>query len=109
MDETILKDLFEKSQSANSDKLQFSEDESTKFQKAFEDPEFRKLFSDYIDELQDPKNREENEAYITQLEGEKKVPEGKELIRLVFLIFAKHTNVLEFTLQTRTCICCEDS
>lgn len=81
MDENTLKDLFEKSQSANSDKLQFSEDESTKFQKAFEDPEFRKLFSNYIDELQDPKNREENEAYISQLEGEKKVPEGKELIR----------------------------
>jgi hypothetical protein len=34
-----------------------------------------------MDELQDPKNREETEAYISQLEGEQKVPEGKELIR----------------------------
>ncbi len=76
-----LKQMFEKSQSTNPEKIQFSNEESTKFQKAFEDPEFRKLFADYIDELQDPKNREENEAYISQLENEKKVPEGKELIR----------------------------
>ncbi len=83
MDEETLKQLFEKSQKTNPDKIQFSVDESTKFQKAFEDPEFRKLFSEYVDELQDPKNREENEAYISQLENEKKVPEGKELIRYV--------------------------
>lgn len=29
----------------------------------------------------DPKHREETEEYIRQLEGEQKVPEGKELIR----------------------------
>ena len=81
MEENLLKELYERSQTANPDKLQFSREESTKFQKAFEDPEFRKLFSEYVDELQDPRNREENEAYISQLENEKKVPEGKELIR----------------------------
>jgi hypothetical protein len=48
---------------------------------AFDDPEFRKLFSEYMDDLQDPKHREETEAYISQLEGDKKVPEGKEIIR----------------------------
>lgn len=81
MDENVLKQLFEQSQAANPEKIQFTGEESTKFQKAFEDPEFRRLFSEYVDELQDPKNREENEAYISQLESEKKVPEGKELIR----------------------------
>jgi hypothetical protein len=39
------------------------------------------MFSEYMDELQDPKNREETEAYISPLEGDKKVPTGKELIR----------------------------
>jgi len=56
-------------------------EESEKFKKAFDDPEFRKLFADYLDEMQDPKNREENEEYINQLERENEVPEGKELIR----------------------------
>jgi dynein assembly factor 2 len=81
MDENTLKALFEASQAKNPDQMKFSETESTRFKKSFEDPEFRKLFADYMDELNDPKNREENESYITQLEGEKKVPEGKELIR----------------------------
>lgn len=56
-------------------------DEANKFKKAFEDPEFRKLFADYMDEMQDPKHRQETEDYITQLEGEQKVPTGKQLIR----------------------------
>jgi len=78
--EQILKDLFDKSQE-NNDKMQFSSEEASRFKKAFDDPEFRKLFSEYVDELSDPKNRQETEAYISQLEGEQKVPEGKELIR----------------------------
>lgn len=78
--EQTLKDLFDKSQE-NNDKMQFSAEEASRFKKAFDDPEFRKLFSEYVDELSDPKNRQETEAYISQLEGEQKVPEGKELIR----------------------------
>ena len=58
----------------------FSE-EVKKFKVAFDDPEFRKLFSEYVDEIQDSKNRLETEQYIRQLEEENKVPEGKELIR----------------------------
>ena len=81
LDEQTLRALFDRSQKANPDKMHFTEEESNRFQKSFEDPEFRKLFADYMDELSDPKNREETEAYITQLEGEQKVPEGKELIR----------------------------
>ena len=81
MDEKLLKMMFERSQQENPDKMGFTEEESSKFKKAFEDPEFRKLFADYVDELQDPQNREETEAYISQLEGEQKVPAGRELIR----------------------------
>jgi len=81
MDADTLQTMWERSQAANPDKMQFTPEEASKFQKSFQDPEFRKLFSEYMDELQDPKNREENEMYISQLEGENKVPAGKELIR----------------------------
>jgi dynein assembly factor 2 len=56
-------------------------EESERFKKAFEDPQFRTLFSEYMDELQNPDHRQETEAYISQLEGENKVPQGKQLIR----------------------------
>ena len=75
------KKLLDEAQNKHAETLNFSETESQNFKKAFDDPEFRKMFSEYVDELQNPANRAENEAYITQLEGEKKVPEGKELIR----------------------------
>ena len=82
MSEESLKGLFEASMAAGGkDKIGFSDEESGKFQKAFSDPEFRKMFADYMDELQDPAHREETENYISQLEGEQKVPPGKELIR----------------------------
>jgi len=45
-------------------KTEFTNDEVNKFQKAFDDPEFRKLFASYMDEIQDPKYREETEQYI---------------------------------------------
>ena len=86
MDEQTLQALFEQTRAKaesgdGKTKISFSEDETNKFKKAFSDPEFRKMFSEYMDELQDPANRDETEAYISQLEGEKKVPQGKELIR----------------------------
>lgn len=80
MDEKLLNLLLDASQSKG-EASKLSSDEASRFKKAFADPEFRKLFSEYADELADPKNREETEAYISQLEGEQKVPEGKELIR----------------------------
>ena len=68
---------------------QFTPDEAEKFKKAFDDPEFRRMFSEYVDEMSDPKNREETEMYISQLEGEQKVPQGKELIRPLASFVAK--------------------
>ena len=47
-----------------------------------------------MDELQDPANRAETEAYITQLEGEQRVPEGKELIRPIPCFVTKMHKVL---------------
>ena len=56
--------------------LNMTKDETDKFLKAFDDPEFRSLFSSYVDEIQDPKNREENEMYIKQLEKEERGNKG---------------------------------
>ena len=74
-------EAFERSQKEHPDKLGFTNEETLKFKKAFEDPEFRNLFAEYMDELQDPAHRDETEAYISQLEGENKVPAGKQLVR----------------------------
>jgi hypothetical protein len=76
-----LQSMFAASVEKSDEASKLSTDEKNKFQAAFEDPEFRKMFADYVDELQDPANRAETEAYISQLEGEEKVPQGKELIR----------------------------
>ena len=77
----MLRSMLNESMEKNPEKMGFTEEESKKFSKAFDDPEFRKMFGEYMDELQDPKHRAETEAYIAQLEGEQRVPEGKELIR----------------------------
>ena len=55
-------------------------EETEKFSKAFQDPEFRKMMAEYVDEISDPKNREEQEAYIRQMEGEGNVPAGKDAV-----------------------------
>lgn len=47
------------------------------------------MFSDYVDEIQNPEHRAETEAYISQLENEDKIPEGKELIRPTVSFVAK--------------------
>jgi len=46
------------------------------WQQCFKEPEFKTLFHEYLDEMSDPKNREEMDTYIRQLEGEGNVPEG---------------------------------
>lgn len=81
MDEKTLNQLFEQSSSKESNDFNMTNEERKKFTEAFKDPEFRKLFSEYMDEIQDPTSREETESYINQLESEQKVPQGKELIR----------------------------
>lgn len=81
MDGEDYRKLLEESERRQSGSLNFTDDEREKFKKAFDDPEFRKLFAGYMDELQNPANRKETEDYIRQLEGDQKVPAGKEIIR----------------------------
>lgn len=48
--------------------MQLSDQEMQKFEKAFRDPEFIRMFGEYAKEMQDPANRAETDAYLRQLE-----------------------------------------
>ncbi|XP_023581912.1 protein kintoun isoform X1 [Trichechus manatus latirostris] len=53
--------------------LDLSGDEVQRLTSAFQDPEFRRLLSEYAEELTDPENRRRYEAEITALERERGV------------------------------------
>lgn len=53
--------------------LDLSGEEVQRLTSAFQDPEFRRMFSDYAEELTDPENRRRYEAEITALERERGV------------------------------------
>eukprot|EP00903_Cladosiphon_okamuranus_P016570 g15287.t1 len=57
------------------------------------DPEFQSMLRDYMEEIQDPANRADQELYISELEGKNQVPEGKEAVHPVpgFVIKTKFT------------------
>lgn len=52
------------------EKFEPTKEELDKFQKAFKDPEFRKLFQEYAEEISDPAKRKEYEDEINRLEME---------------------------------------
>lgn len=51
--------------------LELTSDEMQRFTKAFRNDEFKKLFSDYCEEISDPANRKLYEKELTQLEAER--------------------------------------
>ena len=61
--------------------LKLTSEEEDRLTKAFKEPEFKKLMSDYMQEISDPKNKAEYDAYIQQLEADNKVPKGTKLVR----------------------------
>jgi hypothetical protein len=62
------------------DDIRLSAEEAAQFDKAFSDDTFRNLLTEYVAELSDPKNNEEQTKYIAQLEAQKELPSGKALI-----------------------------
>jgi dynein assembly factor 2 len=64
----------------SSDDVKLSAEEARQFEKAFSDDEFRNLMAEYVAELSDPKHKEEQEAYIAQLEAQNELPSGQTLI-----------------------------
>jgi len=65
--------------SSNTGNFKMTNDEQQKIMEAMKKPEFGKLLREYMDEISDPKNREEQEQYLRQLERENQVPEGIQL------------------------------
>lgn len=51
------------------DKLDMTQEEVNRFEKAFKDPKFKEMFEDYAKEISDPKARAESEAYLRQIES----------------------------------------
>ena len=56
-------------------------EEAKELELAFKDQDFCKLLSDYASEISNPKFKEEQEAYIAQLEAQNELPSGKVLVR----------------------------
>jgi hypothetical protein len=61
--------------------FQLSEDEHRRLVQAMKKPEFVKLLNEYVEEISDPKNKQEYEAYLKQLETGNELPPGRKLIR----------------------------
>lgn len=59
--------------SSSLEDLDLSGEEVQRLTTAFQDPEFRRMFSEYAEELTDPENRRRYEAEITALERERGV------------------------------------
>ncbi|CAM9948259.1 unnamed protein product [Scytosiphon promiscuus] len=70
-------------------------EEATKFKAAMADPEFQAMLRDYMEEMQDPAQRAEQELYISELESQNRVPEGKEVVHPLpgFVIKTKFTRM----------------
>lgn len=50
-------------------KMKLSREETDRLGKAFRDPEFMRMFSEYVEEIKDPKHREETERYLREVEA----------------------------------------
>jgi dynein assembly factor 2 len=61
--------------------VKLTAEEANKLDAAFGSEEFRTLLSSYVESLSDPRNREEQEAYISHLEANQELPVGKILLR----------------------------
>ncbi len=61
--------------------LKMTHEEAKRIEDCIQKPEFVDLFRDYVTDISDPKNMEEYDAYIRQLEEQGEIPENEEIIR----------------------------
>ena len=69
------------STTADAEEQQLTVEEAKQLEAAFKDKDFCKLLSDYVSDISNPKFKEEQEAYLAQLEAQNELPTGKMLIR----------------------------
>ena len=51
------------------DRMNLSKEETDRLGKAFKDPQFMRMFQEYVDEIKDPAHREETEQYLREVEA----------------------------------------
>lgn len=61
--------------------LELTQDELKNLTSAMKKPEFRSLLNDYLEEISDPKNKAEYEAYLEQMETSGELPPGRVLLK----------------------------
>lgn len=61
--------------------IELTKSEMDSLSQAMKKPEFISLLNDYVDEISDPKNKAEHEAYLKQLEDGGELPPGRKLLR----------------------------
>lgn len=61
--------------------IELTQSEIEGLSKAMKKPEFISLLNEYVDEISDPKNKAEHEAYLKQLEQQGELPPGRKLLR----------------------------
>ena len=77
-----LKKMFREYREGDKGKnINMTEEEAQRLSDCMGKEEFMGLFRDYIDDISDPKNQEEYDQYLRQLEEEGEIPEGDEIIR----------------------------
>ena len=69
------------STTADAEEQQLTVEEAKQLEAAFKDKDFCKLLSNYVSDISNPKFKEEQEAYLAQLEAQNELPTGKMLIR----------------------------
>ena len=96
-------------------KANMTEEEVRRLHDCWEKPEFKQMFHEYAEEVSDPKNKAEQEAYLAQCEAEQRAQERAgevdvEHRHLVLLSdlppYTSYTpNVVQFPHQTLTKLC----
>lgn len=61
--------------------INLTQNEIDGLSRAMKKPEFISLLNEYVDEISDPKNKAEHEAYLKQLEDQGELPPGRKLLR----------------------------
>ena len=77
-----LKDMFRQYRGSDAPKnIGMTETEAERINDCLGKDEFMNLFRDYVDDISDPKNQEEYDQYLRQLEEEGEIPENEEIVR----------------------------
>ena len=77
-----LKQLFREYRDGDKGKnIGMTDEEAQRIQECMGKDEFMNLFKEYVDDISDPKNQDEYDQYLRQLEEEGEIPADEEIVR----------------------------